>query len=207
MSDLGVKKYIAFSSFISIGLSIVKLFEYEINSGIPNANYPISYDDLSDQFNQINARLKPTLYIMNFIIDLINHLIFLLVNLSIDVGMMVKLRQTLNEKFEKSKEFSTKSQLKTENETALHNARSMIIMNISLSILFKFPSLFYSLIHLFYFYNRFNQSFFYYFCTDSCDLLTQITDFLYIIFISIQLFFYKHYDNKLSEAFNGNEMR
>lgn len=48
-------------------------------------------------------------------------------------------------------------------------------------------------------------------CIDAyfCDMLLELADFLYLICISIQLFFYKHYDKKFNSAskriFNSNK--
>lgn len=129
--------------------------------------------------------------------------------------MIVKLRQTLKEQMEKSKELYTKVQYEkklNDNETALNNARSMIILNTSLNFLLKVPSSLYSFIHIFYIYywlntsrNYINETFtklYYEVCINAylCDMLIQLTDFLYFLFISIQLFFYRHYDRKISES-------
>ena len=209
MSDMAVKKYIAFTVFISIGLSIVKVFEFDINPGMALDSYPIS--------NNFKFSHSITPYIvfniLNFISDLMNHFIFLLVNLAVDVGMIVKLRQTLNEMLEKSKSYNTKTQQeakKKDSENAMSNARSMIIWNTSLNLLLKSPSAFYSLI---YFYRAFIRSnllnhpiflnFFRHVCVDSdfCNMIVLLSDFLYFVCISIQLFFYKHYDKKFSQSF------
>ena len=212
MCEISIVKYISFSLFISIGFSVIKFFHYEINSGLPFTTYPISYEYFSFYYKE---NLNSVIFILNFITDIVNHFIFLFVILTIDMGMIVKLRQTLKEQLEKSKELYTKVQYEkklNDNETALNNARSMIILNTSLNFLLKVPSSLYSFIHILYIYywlktSRYyiNETFtklYYEICVNAnlCDMLIQLTEFLYFLFISIQLFFYKHYDKKISDS-------
>ena len=214
MSDLNLIVYIVVTSIISIGLSIIKFFEYDINPGHPFESYPITYDD--NNLTQFGNK-DPTLYILNLISDLFNFFIFSIVNLVIDIGMIVKLRQTLNEKLEKSKEYATKAQQeksRLENETALNKTRSMVIWNISLNIFLKLPATSFSIIHLYFIVFRSNlDNFFKYpgfvnfftrICINGylCTVLSQFTNFLYLFYISIQLFFYKHYDKKFSQSYD-----
>ena len=215
MCDLSIKKYIAFSLFISIGLSVIKVFEYDINPGLPNYSYPISYDYISSFVLEKISHF----FILTFISDyLLNHVIFLLINLAIDIGMIVKLQQTLKERLEKAKEYSTKAQLETkekESENAFSNARSMVICNTSLNLILKLPSSLYS---LFYLYFHFAKSYmntaisnsnhllskyiFFDVCIDAhvCEMFIKLSDFLYLLCISIQLFFYKHFDKKFDQC-------
>ena len=209
MSDLGIKKYIVFSLFISFGLSVIKVFEYDINPGFALFSYPISYDYNYARFKQPNS----IFYIFSFISDLFNHVVFLLINLAIDIGLIVKLRQTLNEMLEKAKVYSTKAQQEAknkENENVMNNARSMIIWNTSLNLILKLPSALYSFFYLYAHVLKPNINdhlvffdFFFYVCieADFCNMFIQLSDFLYFICISIQLFFYKHYDKKFAQSF------
>ena len=211
MSDLGIKKYIAFSLFLSIGLSVIKVFEYDINPGKTLFSYPISYDYVSSYYPFSSTSI---FFILIFVSDLLNHVVFLLINLAIDIGMIVKLRQTLNERIEKAKTYSTQTQLEAknqENENAMNNAKSMIIWNTTLNLAFKLPTTIYSLFYLYYSINISNEkdhlilNYFYRFiCIDAdfCSMFLQLSNFLYFLCISIQLFFYKHYDKKFSRSFN-----
>ena len=211
MCEISIVKYISFSLFISIGFSVIKFFDYEINPGMPHTTYPVSYDYLASKMHE---GIHTSVYIVNIIMDLINHFVFLFINLAIDVGMIFKLRQTLKDQLEKSKEYNTKVQQekkKIENENVLHNARSMIILNNSLNFLLKLPSSFSSIYHLIYIYFlknvRYDTRFLQFFdnvCQDAhfCDMLFQLADSLFFIFISVQFFFYKHYDKKFAQSFN-----
>ena len=215
MSDLGIKKYIGVTLLISIVLSVIKFFEFDINTGQHFESYPISYEYL----NLINSDSHQnfTVYILNLISDSFNYFIFLIVNFAIDIGMIVKLRETLNEKLEKSKEYSSKVQQEkrsVENETAIDKTRSMIIWNISLNLILKLPAISYSIFHLYFIifksnpnnymnYPRFSR-FVMRICVEGklCSVIFQFADFLYLFYISIQLFFYKHYDKKFSLSYD-----
>ena len=213
MCEISIKKFTGLTIVISIGLSVIKFFEYDINPGIAIYSYPISYNYISS----LNEN-KPNIvfFILNFISDILNHLVLLLVNLVIDIGMILKLKQTLNERFEKFKEYSTidqQNKKKTENQTVLDNAISMVILNTSLNLLLKLPTSSYSLIYLFYnIYrqykvpyvseNRHLERFFKRFCIEGnfCEMILKLSDFLYLLSISLQFVFYKHYDKKLNSA-------
>ena len=214
MCEISIKKFIGISLFISIGLSVIKFFEYDINYGIVTSTYPISYDY---SISNIYAS-KPNMvfFIINFISDILNHFVLLILNLAIDVGMIIKLRKTLNERLENFKAFSSTAQQekkKTDNEAVLDNATSMVILNTTLNLLLKLPASLYSLIYLWYsiylqhniptvWENRALERFFKRVCIDAkfCDMLQKLSDFLYLLSISLQFVFYKHYDKKLNSA-------
>ena len=215
MYELGIKKYMGISLFISILLSTIKFFEYDINTGIPIVSYPLSYDYMSS--DQYRNAPKIVFFILNFISDILNHFVFLLVNLAIDIGMVVKLKQTLNERLEKFKAYSTTAQQekkKSDNENVLNNAISMVIFNTTLNLLLKLPTALYSMIYLFYgIYrqhinysvseNRNWNKFYMRVCIDAylCEMFLKLSEFLYLLSISLQFLFYKHYDKKLNSAF------
>ena len=214
MCELGIKKYIGISLFISILLSTIKFFEYDINKVIPNQSYPILYDYMSSHRKSNTPKI--VFFILNFISDILNHFVFLLVNLAIDIGMVVKLKQTLNERLENFKAYSTTAQLdkkKTDNENVLNNAISMVIFNTTLNLLLKLPTALYSMIYLFYgiyrqykaysvLQNRTWYRFYKRVCIDAyfCEMFLKLSEFLYLLSISIQFLFYKHYDKKLNSA-------
>ena len=139
--------------------------------------------------------------------------------MSMDIGMVIKLRKTLNERLEKSKEFSTKEQQKkkeTENEAVLNNAISMVILNTVVGVVLKIPTCIYSLIFMYSFINKSknsqidfsnrSDSFILNVCSRSyfCEMFFTLADFLYLLYISIQFFFYKRFDKKFKAAFERN---
>ena len=214
MCKISIKKYIAISLFISIGFSLIKFFEYDINHGTATSTYPISYDYSIS--NPYATAPNIAFFILNFVCDLLNHFVLLIVNLAIDIGMIIKLRHTLNERLENVKAYSTTAQQekkKTDNENVLDNAISMVILNTTLNLILKLPASLYSLIYLWYsiylhknvpflWENVTLERFFKRFCISAkfCGMLLQLSDFLYLLSISLQFFFYKHYDKKLNSA-------
>ena len=130
--------------------------------------------------------------------------------------MVVTLRQTLKEKFEKLKSMYSKDdqeKKRIENETAVNNAISMVVLNSSTSFLLKSPICIYSLLMLvvnismindYYLlkhplFNRISN----YYCIEVriCEMSLQIFDFLYLLSITIPFLFYRHFDKKIKCAF------
>ena len=179
--------YLRLNSVCSCLIRLIHLISWLNQCIYPFQISPFEYTNLQTNY------LNPTVYILNFIWDFFNYFILLIVNFLIDIGMIVKLRQTLKEKLEKSKEFNTKAQQKkkrVENETAMENTRSMIIWNVSLNLFLKLPATFYSIIYLYYilyksnplnFYNHPGFArFFIHICINSyfCNCLFKLADFL-----------------------------
>ena len=121
---------------------MIKFFFYKINYGSIFPDFPKFYEySFLFQFSFTNS--QNVVFIFLFLSDFLNYFVFLFVHLSVDVGMLVRLRRILNEKLEKSKAFATKEQLekrKTENEAALNNAVRMVFLNTTVHIVFKLPS-------------------------------------------------------------------
>lgn len=214
MSDIAIWKYIGVTSILSVGLSIVKFFEFDINKGQMVYSYPLSYEEYNFHVDIVPS--NPTLYIINLISDIFNYAVFLIVHFIIDIGMIVKLKQTLNEKLEKSKAYCTKEQQEKksiESESVLNKARSMIICNTSLNIFFKLPSTLFTIFNLFFIQYDFNPEnfwkyprfveFYHDICINGyvCETLFYFSNFLYFFYIFIQLFIYIHYDKKFALAF------
>ena len=212
MSDVGIKKYTAISSIISVGLSVVKMFSYRINYGQPESLYPIDYNEISIYFEHINLAY----FIINSICDLLNYCVFIFVHLFIDIGMILTLRETLKAKLEKLKSMYSKAdqeKKRIENETAVNNAISMVALNSSTSFLLKSPACVYSLIMLVFsigkIYDKYLRThpllfrFYLDYCIEIrfCEMFLDIFDFLYLLSISIPFFFYKHFDKKIKCAF------
>ena len=221
MSEIGIKKYVFISLLISLVLSAVKYFSYRINNGMIDKSYPINYDYQGFKYLYHDTKIY---FIINFISDLMNYVVFILIHMSMDIGMVIKLRKTLNERLEKSKEFSTKEQQEkkeTENESVFQNAISMVIWNTVVGVLLKIPTCIYSLVFMHSVINKSDRethdfsnrlSFFILnVCSKSyfCEMFFTLADFLYLLYISIQFFFYKRFDKKFKIAFKrifaGNE--
>ena len=214
MSEIGIKKYVSISLFISLILSAIKFFSYRINYGMIEYSYPMNYDfESSTDFISVSA--YKSYFIINFISDFLNYVVFLLIHLSLDIGMVIKLRKTLNDRLEKSIEYNSKEQQEkkqTENESVLNNAISMVILNTVVGVLLKFPTCVYSLVFMNFIIKNKEASnlsnnprlafFMQHFCEDFyfCDMFFTLTDFLYLLYISIQVFFYIRFDKKFKIA-------
>lgn len=108
MSDVGLKKYLAVTLFISCGLSSVKYFKYDINYYHPESSYPIS--------NELDLTAISWTMVSNDDFITINYVIFEILNIIVDIYLVVTLRRTLNEKAQKLKALYGKESNKLENK-------------------------------------------------------------------------------------------
>lgn len=215
MSDVGVKKYTIACTCLSLSLSVVKFFSFRINIHNPNFEYPIQYDYVSSSIDMNSS--NPIYFVFNFISDLLNYVVFLFVHLAIDIGLVVKLKQTLNEKLEKAKSYSSEVQFekkKKENEKVIQKVILMVILNTSFGIFLKLPTLTFSILDLVFFIYRLDPKyaiidpnfgkFFARYCRDAhfCRMFSHLADLLFMISLSIQLFFFINFDNKFRMFFN-----
>lgn len=80
-------------------LSVVKIFRFWPNSLEPESNYP---NPLGHLFARINVSLIYVFLSFNLLCDIINYVVFLVVNFILDVKLAVKMKRTIEEK-EKNK--------------------------------------------------------------------------------------------------------
>ena len=229
ISELDIKIYTLVSFLISSILSWIKYFKYKVNYSEPHLNYPISNE--SDMMLMANWVINEKYvdkyssfpipyrlyFIYNSISDLINYVVFLIICMVIDILMVVRLKQTLEDKLKwydketNSQKYDAKMK---ENEDAVNKLIKMVIINTVLGILSKFPSSFLSVVNLystFYFRNYDNQftapifGEFYSYLLDSgfYSLIVDIYEFLFIVSISVQFFIYKQFDKKFLEGYNS----
>lgn len=171
--------------------------------------YPFS---IEEDIKFTRSLLKDIYFVSNIISDLINYVVFVLINLSIDIFMLVCLRSTLNEKLKRFNEMKmdTKkiSQKEIEMRESMNNAIRMVILNSALNFFSKLPLAFIPMantIATFYYKTNYYQegnwglhmllwkmraNGFYY-------LLPDFADFLYTILISTQLFVFAKFDRKI----------
>ena len=160
--------------------------------------------------------------IISLISDFLNYFVFVILNLSIDIYMLVRLRRTLKEKMQRFAKLSDKKQAKQkklEMSHSINNAIRMVIVNSTFNILFKMPQILVPLenaIETFYFHGKIydcvynpitchlgistfsehlRDSFVYY-------MLPDLSEWLYNILISIQLFLYAHFDKNIKIGLN-----
>ena len=190
-SQLGIKVFIGVTILISCSLSWIKGFKYHVNHFVPFLNYPISsqIDILiinSDSF-------KNAYFIINFICDLFNYFVFVVICVIIDVCMVVKLREA-------------------EYKKAVKKVINMVILNITIGVFFKLPSFFIPLLNLvaeYYYKNEanlythpnFGEFYSMLHDTQIYHLIQDISYFLYTFSLSIPIFIYIRFDNNFKLGF------
>ena len=212
-SEIGIKVFIGVAIIFSCSLSWIKGFKYEVNYFNPHLNYPMSTEkDISildaNSFND-------AYFIINFICDLFNYVVFVIICVIIDICMVVQLRRTLEEKTKKSESLNQKQadSKKAENDKALKKAIKMVVLNSVIGIFFKLPASFIPLLNLiaeFYYKNKMYIKYYhpdfgeFYMLLQDTELYSVIQDisyFLYTLSLSIQIFIYIRFDKKFQIAF------
>ena len=213
-----------FSLVISLVFSWIKYFKYSINFGLGELNYPIWNErDISNSRLMENpeASFSPIFdfyMIFNVISDLFNYLVFVFLCFLVDIGMLIKLRSTVNESIERIKSIGlSEKQMETkksEMEVTMKKSIRMVVVNTSISFLFKLPFVFLPLVNAianFYYKHidhinhrhrnpAFDRFYTHLFETDFSSLIQDSTELLYLISISIQYFIYKKFDKKFKEG-------
>ena len=223
MSEVSIKVYIVACFLISSSLSWIKYFKYQINYSEFNLNFPFSNEldititmeyykndyDLTNAY-QISDRFY---FVYNSISDLINYVVFVIICITIDISMVIRMKQTLKDKLKWYKKDSIKYEAKKkENKDAIDKLVQMVVINTALGVLFKLPSSFISIVNVYaaFYYRSFDNLFispafgefysnlldtgFFTFINDFCD-------FLYIVSIAIVFFIYKRFDKKFQEGY------
>ena len=104
-SKLKVKQYIGRIVIPCLVLPAVKIFRYLPNSYRIEAEYPIP---MGYYFKYLSTSLIFVFMSFNILFDILNYVVFLLVNFIIDVNLAIKMKQTIDEK-KKNKANSIKS--------------------------------------------------------------------------------------------------
>lgn len=229
MAKCKIKKYMIVTGLISACLSLIKLFNYRINYDHVQPDHPISVQE--------NAWFdftwqKTTFYILNLIFDLLNHLVFLLIHLVIDIYMLVRLRRTLREKAKKMieenpsfemNELDDRSLIDRNNKmkkrkkkemdikNSMNNAFKMVLFNSTVNILFKmllwFGPLNNVIVNFDFKDSSSGYSFNIYYLlirqSGFYFLIVDFGEFLSTLLISLQLFIFVRFDKKIGSAFKS----
>lgn len=148
-ANMRIKTYIGISVFISAVLSLIKAFRYRINSFDSGESYPYMFYRNSND-NSMNGYLKlRSLYSFIFstdaVYDLINYVLFTLVNLVFDLALLVKIKATLREKEEKNKLLlansseEVKEKKRKENKETMNRVILMVVLNTLVNFVCKIP--------------------------------------------------------------------
>jgi len=215
MSEVGIKKYLGVSLFISIGLSVIKFFKYTVNYEADETNFPLSNEyDIFNYYIDKPSFLEAYL-IVNSISDILNYIVYVIICLIIDIFMVVKLRSVLEEKKSKSKVLKNSSlnnQQNKESDEAISKAIKMVVLNTAINLLFKIPISILPTLNVyaqFYFKKKnflyekpaFEEFYFWLIDSGSFGMIEDLSDLLNCFSISIQFFIYKRFDTKFRNGF------
>jgi len=215
MSEVGIKKYLGVSLFISIGLSVIKFFKYTVNYEADETNFPLSNEyDIFNYYIDKPSFLEAYL-IVNSISDILNYIVYVIICLIIDIFMVVKLRSVLEDKKLKSKVLKNSSlnnQQNKDSEEAISKAIKMVILNTAINLLFKIPISILPTLNVyaqFYFKKKnflyekpaFEEFYFWLIDSGSFGMIEDLSDLLNCFSISIQFFIYKRFDTKFRNGF------
>ena len=224
-SKLAVYKYMIFSGVLSATFSIVKGFRFKLNSFEPNELYPlIFYKD--SLYYLVNYKV---IYILLFAFDavytLINYIIFTLIHLVFDILLFHKIRKTIKEKEVKYKTIyllidNQYSKKLKENQETIRKVLTMVILSALVNLILKIPISITSLNDLRLMINTpFHQLFsgfmsvrelfkFPYdmrticYFDEICLIFESFGNFLFLISLAINIFFYYKFDKKFHLSFN-----
>ena len=216
ISKIVVKKYIVITCLISISLSWIKYFKYEINYFYSYFDFPISKEMDIITKSRITSIFADFYFTFNSISDLINYLVFVVICIIIDVCMVVQLRRILNEKSKKSESLNQKliETKKAENEEVVNKAIKMVVLNSTIGVLFKLPVCIIPLINVcaqFYYktwgnrilnsahpfnilYSNLIDSGFY-------TLIQDVSHLFFTLSLSMQIFIYHRFDKKFRTGY------
>ena len=199
-SETGIKIYIGTTILISASFSWIFFFKYKINF----YNYFEDFPSLTENLMHKSGFSK-AYYILSSLSSFVNYFLFVVICAIIDICMVVQLRRTLNEKAEKSESMMNKKQneiKKAENEEAVNKAIKMVVLNTVIGIFFKLPV---SFIPILNFFAEFNShpllliSFL--FVSGFYNFIQDVSNLLFILSLSIQIFIYHRFDKKFREGY------
>ena len=227
VSKVGLKKYVAFSIFISASFPVVKAFRYIVNETSYFKDSPILYFKGRNGSWYYNTQ-PILLMIFNVIYDLVNYVLFVLFNLIIDLILVKKLKEAIKEREEKFKEQSdqAKEKLKKENEESMRRVIYMVIISSLLNFLLKLPIVITSLNDLrvlitssfkafsesssFLYDQNYDNTFLLkfpysmnYFCfmDKICMMFESFGSFLFLISLSVNFYFLRKFDKHFQSAY------
>lgn len=218
VSNMKIKNYLGISGLVSLLFSVVKIFLFEPNYSFPLLPYPI---DFQDNPSQIPSQSKIiSIKVLNAITNMLNYVLFGIINLIIDINLIRKMKQTMKEQEEKLKEQISKKALETrikENRESVDRTVKMSVLYALVNLAFKMPasiiSLHDMLLVIFYKPETIGltdeielytfEYFFKYICSFSqiCMTMNNYGDFLHLISLSTSILFFYKFDKKISFAF------
>jgi hypothetical protein len=217
-STMAVKYFTLSVVISSVILSLVKCFRYEVNSYVSTHDYPFAFQN--NPFYNPSEAVTALVFITNGFVDFVNYVLFVFVDLCVDVRVAVRLKRTLKEKREK---FNLKDESKKkEDDEAVTRLVHMAILYALTHLMLKLPNAITSLHDFvlisasiskwdpskFYFNVRgryFDFSYFAkYVCsaTKICQVFGEYAQLFYLISLAFNILFFYHFDKKFNTAYN-----
>ena len=208
ISELKMPYYILTSTIISVALSVVKIFRYQVNGSDPDQDYPIRYDrNYNNMFSADFATKARVINVFNAISDLTNYLVFVLIDIILDIVLVRKFRKTMTDKINSEEVKITQ---------VVFRIITLVVEFALFSIILKLPSSLKSVFDSIHLNNDLviplanNQIDFLYewYCVYArfCPTFDKLSSILFAISISSNLFFYYLFDRNfkfgLKIAFN-----
>jgi hypothetical protein len=225
-SKLSAYKYMIFSSVVSALLSLVKGFRFRLNSLQPDEIYPIIFHRDPFAFLVNFKSIYTLLFVFDAIYTMFNYIIFTFIHLLFDILLFHKIRKTIKEKEIKYKTIyllidSQYSKKLKENQETIRKVLTMVILSAFVSLISKIPISITSLNDLRLLINnpldhleihsvRLGREFFKFpysmkticYYDETCLIFESFGNFLFLISLGINIFFFKRFDKKFSLSFN-----
>ena len=196
-SKLSIVYYIIVSTIISVALSVVKVFRYQVNELDPYQDYPMHFDrNYNNMFSPNFATKARLVNIFNAFADLTNYFVFILLFIILDIALVVKLRKTLSEKMQ--------SNIATNSRQVVFRITLLVVSFAIYSILLKLPASLKSILDSIHLNNKVDLPFtsnhidylYEWYCIYArfCPTYEKFTSNLFMISISTNIFFYYWFD-------------
>lgn len=218
MSELNMTVYMIMSLLFSIGLSVCKALQFDVNLSRPEYEFPMPFIQNHVRYWIFNPNYV-AITVVNAIYDMVNYFLFVLVHLVVDVTLIRKLRRVLNEKEIKIKEMKMQGLDKVvkENKESKRRVVSMVVFSSLFNFFTKVPSMITSLNDLrllvarpatskesfwFMFDAVYTNFSFLFFCSNekSCLIFQKFGNCLFLISLCSTLHFLKHFDKNFQVA-------
>ena len=221
-STLSVLKYLILSSILSFLLALIKAFRFRINNFMPIEAYPYLFFRNDLNYYGEHKTIYQLLFVFDAIYNIINYVFFAFINLVFDLILMIRMRAVLKEKMNKFKnlqDHKLREKKQNESDEAMRKVTLMVILNALVNFAFKIPISITSLNDLrLLISTQFDQLGiaglegrdlfkFPYTMKDICYLdeicwiFNNFGNFLFIVSLTINIFFYLKFDKKFNIAF------
>ncbi len=189
----------------SLLLSLVTLFEYEVNIDYEDLSYPYLRGIVPEASFGLLAKTCYVFFMMAN--ELANYLLFSFLNLTVEVLIMLRLRQVLNERMKQSSAdpSSRVGQLKLKhNNRSEQKAFMTVIMSGLINFVLRLPEILqpvYLIVQLFYadteFYVRYCAM------TSVCPLAIDLSSSFFVLTLALNFFVFYRYNIKFNACVKG----